>query len=62
MLDQRVEGGRVNRYSCCMVVVGHSYGGLGGAGMELVVAKHARESQEGLVACREMPEHFQSAR
>ena len=33
-----------------------------GAGMDVVVGRHAGQSQGGLVACREMPEHFPSAR
>ena len=33
-----------------------------GAGMEMVVDKHAGQSLEVLVACREMPEHFLSVR
>ena len=33
---------------------------LVGSGMELVVGRHAGQSQEGLVVCREMPEHFLS--
>ena len=35
---------------------------LVGAGMEVVAGKPAGQSQEGLVACREMSEHFQIAR
>ena len=30
--------------------------------MEMVIDKHAGYSQEGLVTCLEMPEHFPSAR
>ena len=30
--------------------------------MKVVVGKHAGKSQEVLVACREMPENFSSAR
>ena len=30
--------------------------------MVIVVDKHAGQSQQGLVACREIPEHFPSAR
>ena len=31
-------------------------------GVEVVVGRHAGQSQNGLVACREMPELFLSAR
>ena len=30
--------------------------------MEVLVGKHAGQSQEELVVCQEMPEHFLSAR
>ena len=33
-----------------------------GVGMEVVVDEHAGQSQRGLVACREIPEHFPSVR
>ena len=46
----------------CMGVVSHSNGGFGGAGMEVVVGRFAGQSQKGLVACLEKPEHFASAR
>ena len=36
--------------------------GLVGVGMNLVVGKHVRKSQEGLVTCQEMPENFLSAK
>ena len=39
-------------------VVSHKYDGSGGAGMKMVVDKHAGQSQEGLVACRGMLELF----
>ena len=45
-----------------MSVVSHSYGGLGGEGMEVTVGRHARQSQERLIACREKTEHFLCAR
>ena len=45
-----------------MSVVSHSYGGLGERRNGVAVGKHARQRQEGLMACREMPEHFQGAR
>ena len=38
-----------------MSVVSHSHGGL-------AAGKHAGQSQEGLIACREMSEHFRSAK
>ena len=59
-LEQCMEGGRVSQ-SGRMCVVSHSYGGFG-RGMEVVVYKHAGQSQGGVVACREMLEHFKSAR
>ena len=43
-----------------MRVGSHSYGGLGGGMDGVAGGKYARQSQEGLVACWEMPEHFQS--
>ena len=30
--------------------------------VEVVVSKHAGQSQDGMVACREIPEHFLSVR
>ena len=45
-----------------MGVVSHSYDGLGGAGMEMVAVRHEGQSHEGLVACRERPEHFPNTR
>ena len=33
-----------------------------GAGVEVVVGRHAGHSQEGLGACQQLPEHFLSAR
>ena len=33
-----------------------------GVGIEVVAGRHARQSQEGLVAYREMTEHFPIAR
>ena len=35
-----------------MAVVCHSYGGLGGAVMEMVIAKRSGQSQKGLVPCQ----------
>ena len=43
-LELHVEGGRVSR-SLCMCVASHGYGGLGGAGMEVVDDMHAGQSQ-----------------
>ena len=56
-----MDGGRVN-HSWCMNVDSHRHSGLGGSRMEVVVGRHARQRQEGLVACLEMPEHFPSTR
>ena len=56
-----MEGGRVI-HSWCICVVSHSYGVLGGAGVEVMVGRHAGQIQEGLVACRKMPERIPSAR
>ena len=44
-----------------MSVVSREYGGLGGAGMEVVGGKLAGHSQEELVAYQEMSEHILSA-
>ena len=30
------------------------------AGMEVLVGRHARQNQDGSVACRKMPEHLLS--
>ena len=60
-LTLRVKGGRVS-HSWCMGVVSHGYGRLCGAGIEAVDGMQAREKTRGLVACREIPEHFPSAR
>ena len=54
-----MEGGRVS-HSWCMCVVVMAMGGWMGAGMELVLGRHAGQGR-WLVICREMPEHFQSA-
>ena len=56
-----MESGRVN-HSWCMGVVSHSYGGLGGSREEVVVGRHAGQSQDGYVVRREMPEHVPTAR
>ena len=53
-----MEGGRVS-HSWCMCVVVIAMAGWMGAGMELVLGKHAGQIQV-VVVCREMPEHFQS--
>ena len=42
-----MEGRRVS-HSWCKCVVGHSYVGSGGAGMEMVADRHAEQSQEGV--------------
>ena len=56
-LVQRMEGRRVSHSWCtCVDILGN--GGLGGGGDGM----HARQSQGGLVACQEMPDHFPSAR
>ena len=52
-----MEGGR-DSHSWCMCVVVMAMVGWMGAGMELVLGRHAGQSQ--VVVCREMPEHFQS--
>ena len=56
-----MEGGRII-HIWCTGVDGHTYARLSGAGMEVVVGRHAGQSQEGLVACRETPEHIPSVR
>ena len=53
-----MEGGRVS-HSWCMCVVVMAMVGWMGAGMELVLGRHARQS---IVACRKMPEYISSAR
>ena len=60
-LELGVEGGRVC-HSWCMFVVSHGFGWLGEAGMEVVDGMHAVQSQEGMVACQEMSEHFPCVR
>ena len=57
-LELYVDGGRVS-HNWCMRVVSHGYGGL--VGGRYGGGMHSGQSQ-GLVACREMPEHFPSAR
>ena len=52
------EHGRVN---FCKGVVSYGCGELG-AGMEVVVGRHAGQNQGVLVACREMPELLQNVR
>ena len=49
-----MEGRRVN-HSWCVGIVSHSYGGFGRAEMQVMVDMHARQNQDGLLACREMP-------
>ena len=56
-----VEGGWVHQ-SWHIRVVCHSYGWFGGGRDGVAVGKYARQGQEGLIACREMPEHFLSAK
>ena len=59
-LELYVEGGRVS-HSCCMCVIGHGYGRLGG-GRDGGSGWYACGTMpEGLVACREIPELFMSA-
>ena len=53
-MELRVEGGWVH-HSSHMSVLCHSYGWLGG-GMDRVA-----DGKDRLIACREMPEHFQCA-
>ena len=53
-----MEGGRVSHSWCICVVVMAMVGWMR-TGMELVLGRHAGQSQ-WLVVCREMPEHFQS--
>ena len=55
-----MEDGRVS-HSWCMSVVSHGYGGLGGDRVEVVDGIHAGQSQ-GLVAYRDMSEHFPNVR
>ena len=45
-----------------MSVVSHSYGWLGGGRDGVADGRHAKQSQEGLIAYREIPEHFPSTR
>ena len=45
-----------------MCVVSHGYGGFGGGRDGVAVGRHAGQSQEALVGCRKMPEHFQNVR
>ena len=60
-LELRVEGGRVS-HSWCMCVVSHGDGWLGG-GRYGCGGWHAWGTKPGgFVVCREMPEHFMSAR
>ena len=59
--QKRKEGWGVN-HRWHRGVVSHSYGGLGGGRDEVAVGGHGRQSQERLIARREMPEHFPNAR
>ena len=61
VLELCVKGGRVS-HSWCMCVVSYGYGGFGGGWDGSGGEKYAGQSQEGSVACQEMPEYFQSAR
>ena len=54
-LELHVEGGRVN-HSWCVCVVSCNYDGLGG-GREGGCGCYAFWISQGVVACREMPEH-----
>ena len=62
-LELYVEEGRVSD-SSCMCVDGHGNCGLGGCrdGGGGWYACRTKPKPKGLVACREMPEHFPSAR
>ena len=57
-LELRVQGRRVGWYMC---VVRHGNDGLGG-GRDGVGGWYVCGKSLGLVVCREMPEHFLSAR
>ena len=59
--ELRLEGGRVN-HSWCIGVLSRSYVGVGRGRDGVAAGRHAVQSQEGLVTCRRMPEHFPSAR
>ena len=61
MLELCVVGGWVH-HSWHMGVGGHRYGGLGGGRGRVAVGRHVKQSQEGLIACQMMPEHFPSSR
>ena len=55
--------GRCVNHGWSIDVDSHGYGWLGGgSGMEVGVGMHVGQSQVGLFACQEMPEHFVSAR
>ena len=54
-----MEGGRVNN-SWCNGVFSHGYGGLGGSRDGVGEWNACGEKARGLVACREIPEHFRS--
>ena len=53
--------GRLIRVGACVWLVIAMVGWVG-AGMEVVVDKQAGKSHRGLVVCREIPEHFPSAK
>ena len=45
-----------------LIIVGAYGHSNGGAWMDVMADKHVGQSPEGMVACREMLEHFLSAR
>ena len=57
-MELHVESGWVHHIN----VVSHSHGGLDGRKDWEAVGKHVRQSQEGLIACRELLEYISSAR
>ena len=58
---QCVESGRVY-HSWSMFIVGHGYGGLRGDRDGSGGLYACRSKLRGLATCREMPDHFPSAR
>ena len=60
-LELCVEGRQVS-HSWCMCVISHGYGGLGGGWNGGSGRFACGTKSRGLVSCREMPEHFPSAR
>ena len=49
------------KHSWCTGVVSHSYDGLGGVGMVVVVGMHAGQGRTGWLHFHEMPEHYPCA-